>query len=85
MADALPFVVGGGGFQLHPSQHLTQHHPHLGHGERRAQAATVAAAERPGEPVERLTRRRVGARLARDGIIPAMIDRIKELFQGESG
>ena len=34
---------------------------------------------------ERLTRRRVGARLARDGIIPAMIDRIKELFQGESG
>ena len=48
-------------------------------------AAAKIAAERPGEPVERLTRRRVGARLARDGIIPAMIDRIKELFQGESG
>jgi len=33
--------------------------------------------------IERVTRRIVGARLRRDKIIPAMIDRIKELLDGE--
>lgn len=44
------------------------------------QAARDAA--RHGGNLERLTRRLTGQRLARDGIIPAMIDRIKALIEG---
>src|SRR4051794_1862020 len=39
--------------------------------------AAAAAAKRPGDGIERLTRRIVGERLRRDAVIPAMIDRIK--------
>jgi CRISP-associated protein Cas1 len=51
------------------------------------EAAKVAA--RPGRrgepppPVERLARRICGGRLAREGVIPAMIDRIKALFDAD--
>lgn len=43
--------------------------------------AVASAAKRPGDGIERLTRRIVGERLRRDAVIPAMIDRIKTLFE----
>lgn len=45
--------------------------------------AVALAQKRPADPIERLTRRMVAERLRRDGVIPAMIDRIKELFSEE--
>jgi len=45
--------------------------------------AVALAQKRPGDPIERLTRRMVAERLRRDAVIPAMIDRIKELFAEE--
>lgn len=42
--------------------------------------AAAVAAKRPGDGIERITRRMVGERLRRDAVIPAMIDRIKSLF-----
>jgi len=42
--------------------------------------AVLAAQKRPGDSLERLTRRIVGERLRRDQVIPGMIDRIKALF-----
>lgn len=38
--------------------------------------------EHPAENLERVTRRMVGAALARQGVIPAMIERIKALIEG---
>jgi len=46
--------------------------------------AVALAQKRPGDPIERLTRRVVAERLRRDGVIPVMIDRIKELFAEET-
>ncbi|WP_417723399.1 type I-E CRISPR-associated endonuclease Cas1e [Salipiger sp.] len=46
--------------------------------------AAKAAKERPDENVERLTRRMTGEALAKDGIIPAMIERIKALIEGRN-
>lgn len=46
--------------------------------------AAALAQKRPGEQIERVTRRMVAERLRRDGVIPAMIDRIKELFEAEA-
>ena len=40
--------------------------------------------EQPGENIERVTRRLTGRALAREQVIPAMIDRIKSLFSEES-
>jgi CRISPR-associated protein Cas1 len=45
--------------------------------------AALVAEKRPGESIERLTRRNVGERLRRDQVIPTMIDRIKALFAEE--
>lgn len=45
--------------------------------------AAKEAAARPDLSVERLARRGVGAALAREGVIPKMIDRIKALFSTE--
>ena len=45
--------------------------------------AALAAERRPGDSIERLTRRSVGERLRREQVIPAMIDRIKSLFAEE--
>lgn len=42
--------------------------------------AAGLAAKRPGEPVERLTRRIVGERMRREGVIPLLIDRIKTIL-----
>ncbi len=42
--------------------------------------AALAVQKRPGELIERMTRRTVGERLRRDQVIPQMIDRIKALF-----
>lgn len=42
--------------------------------------AVLAVQKRPGENLERMTRRIVGERLRRDQVIPSMIDRIKALF-----
>lgn len=42
--------------------------------------AVLATQKRPGDALERLTRRIVGERLRRDQVIPGMIDRIKALF-----
>ena len=42
--------------------------------------AAKRVAERPFENIERTTRRMTGETLAREGVIPAMIDRIKSLF-----
>jgi CRISPR-associated protein Cas1 len=44
--------------------------------------AAKRAAEHPSENVERLTRRLTGEALSRQGIIPAMIERIKALIEG---
>lgn len=46
--------------------------------------AVLAAEKRVGDSIERLTRRSVGERMRRDGVIPAMIDRIKALFANET-
>lgn len=43
--------------------------------------AVALLKKRPQEGIERLTRRLVGGTLRRDGVIPAMIDRIKTLFE----
>ena len=45
--------------------------------------AALVAQKRVGDSIERLTRRSVGERMRRDGVIPAMIDRIKALFAAE--
>ena len=42
--------------------------------------AAKRVTERPAENIERVTRRLTGQTLAREGIIPAMINRIKALF-----
>lgn len=42
--------------------------------------AALVVQRRPGDSIERVTRRTVAERLRRDGVIPAMIARIKELF-----
>ena len=49
--------------------------------------AAKRAAERPEENIERVVRRSVGRALAREQVIPTMIDRIKSLFaeQAEEG
>lgn len=46
--------------------------------------AAKLAADRPSENIERVTRRLTGAALARQGIIPDMIERIKALIEGRS-
>lgn len=38
--------------------------------------------DRPSENIERMTRRMTGSALAKQGVIPAMIDRIKALIEG---
>ena len=43
--------------------------------------AAKRVAERPFDNIERTTRRMTGETLAREGVIPAMIDRIKSLFE----
>lgn len=40
--------------------------------------------ERPGQPLERIVRKLVGTTLRKQGVIPAMIDVIKELFAEET-
>lgn len=45
--------------------------------------AAGLVARRPGENIERVTRRIVAERLRRDGVIPAMIERIKALLAEE--
>lgn len=47
-------------------------------------AAARDAGEKPDQKIERLARRRIGARLSKDGVIPAMIERIKALLEGGS-
>jgi len=42
--------------------------------------AVGLAAKEPDQPVERLVRRLAGTAFRRQGVVPAMIDRIKELF-----
>ncbi|KMO19535.1 type I-E CRISPR-associated endonuclease Cas1e [Methylobacterium platani] len=46
--------------------------------------AAKAHEKRPTDPIERLARRTVAERLRRDGVIPAMIDRIKTLFEDDA-
>ena len=46
--------------------------------------AAKSIVEQPGENIERVTRRLTGRALAREQVIPAMIDRIKSLFPEES-
>ncbi len=45
--------------------------------------AALLVQRRPGENIERVTRRMAADRLRRDGVIPAMIERIKALFGPE--
>ncbi len=47
--------------------------------------AAKRVAERPDESIERLTRRLTGKTLAREHVIPAMIERIRSLFEEPSG
>jgi CRISPR-associated protein Cas1 len=47
-------------------------------------AAAAAWQKQPGNSLERMTRKMVGARLRRDQVIPTMIDRIKDLFSESS-
>jgi CRISPR-associated protein Cas1 len=47
--------------------------------------AVVAAKKAPGESIERLTRRITGEALRKQGVIAAMIDRIKTLFEPVDG
>jgi len=44
--------------------------------------AARIALDRPGENIERLARRLTGETIARKGVIPAMIERIKALIEG---
>ena len=44
--------------------------------------AAKLAKERPSDPVERQARRMIGAALAKDQVIPEMIERIKALIEG---
>jgi CRISPR-associated protein Cas1 len=46
--------------------------------------ATQIAQKRPGESIERVTRRIVAERLRRDSVIPTLIERIKALFSEET-
>ena len=46
--------------------------------------AAKHTAEQPGENIERVTRRLTGRALAREQVIPAMIDRIKSLFDEQA-
>jgi CRISP-associated protein Cas1 len=46
--------------------------------------AAKLVSERPAENIERVSRRFTGATLARHGVIPDMIDRIKALIEGRS-
>ncbi len=46
--------------------------------------AAKQATDRPGENIERVTRRLTGEILSREGVIPAMIERIKMLISAES-
>ena len=46
--------------------------------------AAKRVAQQPGENIERVTRRLTGETLVREQIIPAMIDRIKSLFDEPS-
>jgi CRISPR-associated protein Cas1 len=46
--------------------------------------AAQTAQKRPEEGVERITRRLAGGTLQREGVIPAMIERIKSLFEADS-
>ncbi|GBQ45854.1 CRISPR-associated protein Cas1 [Acidomonas methanolica] len=45
--------------------------------------AAKEATKKPDMPIERITRRLAGGILQREGVIPAMIDRIKALFEPE--
>lgn len=49
-----------------------------------AMQTVVAASKEPATPIERLARRLSAAAFAKHRLIPAMIDRIKELFVDES-
>lgn len=44
--------------------------------------AAKLVSERPSENIERVTRRMTGTALARQGVIPSMIERIKALIEG---
>lgn len=46
--------------------------------------AAREAAKKPDMPIERIARRLAGGTLQRDGVIPAMIERIKALFEAEA-
>ena len=46
--------------------------------------AAKRIAEQPGENIERVTRRLTGRALAREQVIPSMIDRIKSLFDEQT-
>ena len=46
--------------------------------------AAKLASERPSENIERVTCRLTGTALARQGVIPDMIERIKALIEGRS-
>jgi CRISPR-associated protein Cas1 len=46
--------------------------------------AAAIAERKPGEPIERLTRRLTGERMRRDGVIPDLIDRIKTILSAPS-
>jgi CRISPR-associated protein Cas1 len=50
----------------------------------RAFKAAGIAARKPGESIEKLTRRLTGERLRRDGVIPLLIDRIKLILSEPS-
>jgi CRISP-associated protein Cas1 len=45
--------------------------------------AAQSAAKQTDQPIERLTRRLAGSTLQREAVIPAMIARIKELFDAD--
>lgn len=47
--------------------------------------AALLVQRRPGENIERVTRRMVAERLRRDNVIPGLIDRIKDLFRSDPG
>jgi CRISPR-associated protein Cas1 len=47
--------------------------------------AALVTQRRPGENIERVTRRMVAERLRRDDVIPGMIERVKELFAPTGG
>jgi CRISPR-associated protein Cas1 len=47
--------------------------------------AVSVARKRPGDSLERIVRRAIGETLKRDGVIAAMIDRIKSLFERPEG